>query len=53
MKIANIERESQGHAMAYDENAFFNAAKELRELAAKQNKQYGKVKQIENAGRKE
>ena len=35
MKAANIERESGGLALAYDEGYFMSAAEDLRNLAAK------------------
>ena len=39
MKVANMERESQGFAFAYSESAFSKAAEELRVLASKHNEQ--------------
>jgi hypothetical protein len=39
MRVANIERESQGYSLAYDEKVFVDAAEELRVLAAKHNEQ--------------
>jgi len=39
MKVANMERESQGFALAYPESAFSEAAEELRVLANKNNEQ--------------
>ena len=39
MKATNTERENNGYALAYDEKAFADAAKDLRELASKHNQQ--------------
>ncbi len=33
MKAANMDREQQGHSMAYDEYAFKDKAEQLRSLA--------------------
>jgi len=35
MKAANIERENQGYALAYDEKAFVDASVEIETLAAR------------------
>ena len=39
MKVANIERESQGFAIAYPEIEFVKAAEELRTTACKHDEQ--------------
>ena len=33
MKSENIDRESKGYTLAYDDNSFCSMAKELREIA--------------------
>ena len=36
MEIANLQMKAEGKAFAYAEEAFFNAAKELRKIANKE-----------------